>query len=45
MKEVTYEEWIKNPTPRMMWCWDGCEKTKNREKLSMCVMSLLVYVQ
>ncbi len=19
MKEVTYEEWQKNPTPRMMW--------------------------
>ena len=23
MKEVTYEEWIKNPTPRMMWCWNS----------------------
>ena len=22
MKEVTYEEWLKNPTPRMMWVWD-----------------------
>ena len=22
MKEVTYEEWQKNPTPRMMWVWD-----------------------
>ena len=21
MKEVTYEEWQKNPTPRMMWVW------------------------
>ena len=23
MKEVTNEEWIKNPTPRMMWCWNS----------------------
>ena len=22
MKEVTYEEWQKNPTPRMMWVWN-----------------------
>ena len=22
MKEITYEEWQKNPTPRMMWVWD-----------------------
>ena len=25
MKEVTYEEWQKNPTPRMMWVWDDDE--------------------
>ena len=23
MKEVTYKDWIKNPTPRMMWCWNS----------------------
>lgn len=23
MKEVTYEDWLKNPTPRMMWVWDN----------------------
>ena len=23
MKEVTYEDWQKNPTPRMMWVWDS----------------------
>lgn len=23
MKEITYEEWLKNPTPRMMWVWDN----------------------
>ena len=22
MKEVTYEDWLKNPTPRVMWCWN-----------------------
>lgn len=28
-KEVTYEEWKKNPTPREMWVWDeDGEKTK-----------------
>ena len=28
MKEVTYEEWQKNPTPRMMWVWNDKEKDK-----------------
>lgn len=28
MKEVTYEDWQKNPTPRMMWVWDGDERDK-----------------
>ena len=23
MKEVTYEDWQKNPTPRVMWCWNS----------------------
>ena len=26
MKEVTYEDWQKNPTPRMMWVWDDEKK-------------------
>ena len=30
MKEVTYEDWQKNPTPRMMWVWDGNENNKNQ---------------
>ena len=29
MKEVTYEEWQKNPTPRMMWVWDNESGRKN----------------
>ena len=23
MKEVTYEDWLKNPQPREMWVWDN----------------------
>ena len=32
MKEITYEDWIKNPTPRMMWVWDN---EISREKLKV----------
>ena len=33
MKEITYEYWQKNPTPRMMWCWDDCEKVIVKRKV------------
>ena len=33
MKEVTYEDWQKNPTPRMMWVWDVKEKNKVKRKV------------
>ena len=33
MKEVTYEDWQKNPTPRMMWVWDSIENNKQRRKV------------
>lgn len=33
MKEVTYEDWQKNPTPRMMWVWDRDEVAKKRRKV------------
>ena len=33
MKEVTYEEWQKNPTPRMMWVWDEDEMLKVKRKV------------
>ena len=34
MKEVTYEDWQKNPTPRMMWVWDdNAEKEKVKRKV------------
>lgn len=33
MKEVTYEDWQKNPTPRMMWVWDGNVSYKKKLKV------------
>ena len=33
MKEVTYEDWIKNPIPRMMWVWDNKEEDKIKRKV------------
>ena len=33
MKEVTYEDWQKNPTPRMMWVWDDKDKDKVKHKV------------
>ena len=33
MKEVTYEEWQKNPTPRMMWVWN--DDIENKEKIKV----------
>ena len=33
MKEVTYDDWQKNPTPRMMWVWDDDETDKVRRKV------------
>ena len=33
MKEVTHEDWMKNPTPRMMWVWDSNETRKMKRKV------------
>ena len=33
MKEVTYEDWQKNPTPRMMWCWNSNVENKVQAKV------------
>lgn len=33
MKEVTYEEWQKNPKPRMMWVWGSNENNKQQRKV------------
>ena len=32
MKEVTYEDWQKNPAPRVMWVWDN---ESSRKKLKV----------
>ena len=33
MKEITYEEWQKDPTPRMMWVWDDKVGDKVKRKV------------
>ena len=33
MKEVTYEDWQKKPTPRMMWVWDDKVGDKVKRKV------------
>ena len=33
MKEVTYEDWQKTPTPRMMWVWNEDEMYKVKRKV------------
>ena len=33
MKEITYEDWQKNPTPRMMWVWNDDEDAAEQEKV------------
>ena len=33
MEVITYEKWLKNPTPRMMWVWDNDEKDKVQRKV------------
>lgn len=33
MKEVTYEDWVKNPVPRNMWVWDSIENAKQQRKV------------
>ena len=36
MKEVTYEDWQKNPAPRMMWVWNS----KVEDKVKRMVLFL-----
>ena len=33
MKEVTYEDWQKNPTSRMMWVWNATVENKVQAKV------------
>ena len=37
MKEVTYEDWQKNPTPRMMWVWNATVEDKVQAKVIFVV--------
>ena len=47
MKEVTYEDWQKNPTPRMMWVWNSKVEDKVKAKVihilsnGVCVYPIL----
>ena len=47
MKEVTYEDWQRNPTPRMMWCWNSKGEDKVKAKVihilsnGVCVYPIL----
>lgn len=33
MKEVTYEDWQRNPNPREMWVWDNSEEEKRKRRV------------
>lgn len=37
MKEVIYADWLRNPTPRMMWVWDYAKDQKVQRKV-VCVI-------
>ena len=39
MKELTYEEWQKNPTPRMMWVWNSNVENKVQAKVIYVIKS------
>ena len=47
MKEVTYEDWQKNPTPRTMWVWNSKVEDKVKAKVihilsnGVCVYPIL----
>ena len=43
MKEVTYEDWIKNPIPRMMWVWDDNENNKVQRKVLYIINKPITY--
>ena len=45
MKEVTYEDWQKNPTPRMMWVWNVDKKEKVKRKVIYILSGVRGYNQ
>ena len=42
MKEVTYEDWKKNPTPRMMWVWDDDEEDRKQQKVVYMIKNVVL---
>lgn len=42
MKEVTYEDWQKNSTPREMWVWDD-DYVEDKKKLKVLYISKEAY--
>ena len=43
MKELTYEDWLKNPVPRNMWVWDSTENNKKQRKVIYFLDPKLTY--
>lgn len=43
MKEVTYEEWLRNPTPRIMWVWDSNPEKAIKRKVIYFTGKSVVY--
>ena len=43
MKEVTYEEWQKNPTPRMMWVWSYDDEDNKVQRKVIYILKAGVY--
>ena len=43
MKELTHEEWVENPTPRMMWVWDDDETCRGKLKVIYVSEKSLMY--
>ena len=47
MKELTYEDWLKNPTPRLMWVWNRDIEDRLQVKVicviksDMCIFPVL----
>ena len=33
MKEITFEDWQKNPAPRMMWVWNNSKAERVQRKV------------
>ncbi len=43
MKELNYEDWLKNPVPRNMWVWDSSVNNKKQRKVIYFLDSKLSY--